>query len=62
MKSCDQLSDHPVVQKVDRKAESNPNSGWPDFSSLSMVVSNLFKLFPVEEGNPDHGEWDTYVM
>ena len=64
MKSCDQSSDCPVIHKGDRKAESDTNSECPDIWSHPMIVSDLFKLFPVviEEENPDHGEWDTDVM
>ena len=58
------MSDHPVVWKGDRNAESNTNSGSPNVQSHPMIVSNLSKLFPavIEEENPDHGEWDTDVV
>ena len=63
-KSCDQLPDHPVIQKGDRNVKNNTNSGHPDVQSHPMIVSYLSKLFPavIEDENPDHGEWDTDVV
>ena len=65
MKSHDQSSYCPVIQKGDGNRESNTNSGCPDAPSHPIVMSDLFKLYPVvidQEENPDHGGWDTGVM
>ena len=64
-KSHDKSSNHPTIQSSEKVTEKHRMILIVDVQTFEVVqwlCPTIFKPFPVEEENPDYGEWDTDVM